>query len=247
MAEKVMRVGRFLAIAAFCAVSALPAHAGDIADFDTALANAWAHCRDALYQSRPGGGDQPATSEALAAFVAAWDELEERWGDAPPPHYSEDVTFSHELAQVGEVGRRAAAFARTGRVGQAHAALSQIPALLAEMRRKNGIETYTDHLDAFAEALAEITDDSFDTPELSPRQVVLLVKHVGALAYLGERLEKRAPARLAGDEAFLALLETLNAELRSLEAAAIAGQRTPVRAVLSDIRRTFERLYLFYG
>lgn len=245
-----MRTFRRLALAALCLLSlaaGTAAHAGPIAEFDGALADSWAHCRDALYQSDPAHTDDKAAIEAMTAFRRSWAKLSARWSASPPPHYSEDPDFTQDMTDIAEVAEDALRLAEEGDIGQARSTLLQVPALLSEMRRENSIDSFTDRLDAFSEKLAEITEDSFDRAELSPPQVVALIRQVSVLDYLGEQLEKRAPARVAEDENFLAMVEDINAQLRGLGIAVLAGQRAPVLAALSDLRRAFDRFYLLYG
>ena len=245
-----MRTFRRLAFTVLCLLPlavGTAAHAGPITEFDSDLADSWVHCRDALYQSDPAHADDKAAIEAMAAFRSGWMRLSARWSAAPPPHYSEDPEFTQDLADVADVAGDALRLAEEGDIEQARSTLLQVPALLAEMRRKNGIDSFTDRLDALAEQMAEITEDSFDRAELSPPQVVALIRQVAVLAYLGDQLEKRAPARVADDENFLSMVEDINAQLRGLGTAALAGQRAPVLAALSDLRRAFDRFYLLYG
>jgi hypothetical protein len=226
---------------------ALPAQAGEIADFDTQFNIAWAQYRDALIQSGSSHADGPATREALNAFHTAWRGLELRWSAHPPPQYGEDAEFAQELAAIAEVAHHAARQTHVDEIEQAHITLQQVRALLADMRRKNGLERYTDHMDAFDEKLAETADDGLDQPELTHDQSITLIEQTAVLAFLAERLEKRAPANLIDDESFLAQVEGIAGQLRGLKAAVLDGRRDPVVAALSDLRRSFDQFYLSYG
>lgn len=240
---------RFLSIVVLLFMLAGPntAKAGEIDEFNGLMAIAWAHCRDALYQSLPDQSDAKATESALLAFNAAWKILRDRWKAGPPPHYSEDPDFQAELALIAEIGNQALALARKKQITETQAALQQIPSLLAEMRRKNKIEIFTDQADAFRELLAEINDASFDQFELTPPQVVDMIKMIGALSYLRERLEKRAPQHLTEDDYFLEKTNEIDKHLQELTLAVLAGQRTPILRALRDLRQSFQRFYLLYG
>lgn len=224
------------------------ARADGIADWNGQLADVLAQYRDAVFQSAPSQNAAPATIEALNAFVIGWDRLAERWSAAPPPHYRESqADFAHDLAGIKHIGHLAYRQAQVGSVAQAHATLGEIRALLAEMRRRNGLQSYADELEAFDDRLAEEGDSLFDDATLPPEQIVLLIQQSAVLAYLGERLEKRAPAALADDANFLEMIEELNRQIRGLDAAVQAGQRDPIMAALADLRRLFDRICLLYG
>jgi hypothetical protein len=223
------------------------ARAGAIDDFNHRFENAWAQYRDAFYRSAPGHEDRPAAEEALRAFLAAWRGLSHRWATTPPPQYGEDAQFGKELQTITEVAAQAAAELAVGRLPQAHATLSQIRKLLAEMRQRNGLEAYTDRLDAFDEALAEAADDDLDQPELTPTQFVQLCEQVGVLSYLAERMEKGAPTELADDANFYDMVEGIARQVRILKAAVLDGKREAVAAALADLRQSFDKFYLLYG
>jgi hypothetical protein len=223
------------------------AKAGPAADFDSQLAEVWAQCRAALYQSAPSHLNGPAATDALRTFTTAWSQLETRWATTPPPQYSEDGDFAEELSDIGAIAAQARHQGEAGRVDQAHASLQEVPALLAEMRHRNGLENYTDTVEAFDDKLAETADDLLDQAELTADQQLLLLEQAAQLAYLAERLEKRAPARVSDDADFLDLAETLARQTHGLRSAALAGQRDPVIAILEDLRRSFDQFDLAYG
>jgi len=240
-------LGQTARAAALALIVALPARAGEIADFNAQFANAWGQYRDALIHSVPDHADATATREALSAFTSAWRGLELRWSAHPPPQYGEDADFAPELAAIGDVARHAARQTQVNDIEQTHITLQQVRALLADMRRKNGLETYTDQMDAFDEKLAETADDGLDQPELTHDQSITLTEQVAVLMFLAERLEKRAPSGLTDDEHFLTQVEGIASQLRGLWVAVQDGQRAPIIAALSDLRRSFDQFYLSYG
>ncbi len=224
------------------ALGAGPAAAAD-ARCDEHFADASAQYRDALYQSDPEHRDGAAAKAALRAFGMSWDDVIDRWIDCR----AADEETAQRLHGIAEVAAKATAEADRDRLDQAHLTLLQIRPMLADLRRAGDGDAYADQLDAFDDKLAETADDDFDESEISPDQFVQLCEQVGVLGYLGERLEKRAPPQWAADPAFLDALENLTRQVRGLKVAVMRGQRDPIRAALSDLRRTFDRFYLLYG
>jgi len=226
---------------------AAPALAGEAADFDARLGDALGQYRDAFAHSGSSLPDPTAAKEALSAFTAAWKSISDRWASHPPPQYSEDSHFSTELAEISTIAAQASAQAKAGGLEQAHASLGQIRALLAEMRRRNGLHGFADEMDAFDDRLSEEGDSLFDDPQLSPEQTVQLLEQTAVLAYLGERIQKQSPAALADDANFLEMTEELNRQTLALQGLIAAGQSAPIAAALKDMRRYYDRLWLLYG
>jgi len=226
---------------------AAPAQAGSTADFEAQLGDALGQYRDAFAHSGPSLPDPAAAKEALSAFTAAWKKLADQWAAHPPPHYSEDASFASELDDISSIAALASAQAKTATLEQAHASLGQIRALLAEMRRRNGLHGFADEMDAFDDRLAEEGDSLFDDPQVSPEQSTQLLEQTAVLAYLGERIQKQSPTALIDDANFLEMTEELNRQIRALQGLIAAGQRDPIMAALKDMRRHFDRLWLLYG
>lgn len=224
-----------------------PAAADGIAAFESQLSDALNQYRDAYVHTGPSLNDPAAGKEALAAFVTAWKGLSDRWSDHPPPHYSEDPLFAEDMAAIAEIAGQALARAKAGAPAQAHASLGQARALLAEMRRRNGLHGFADEMDAFDDRLSEEGDSLLDDPQLTPEQAIQLLEQTAVLAYLGERIQKQSPGALADDANFLEMTEDLNRQIRGLQMLISAGQRDPVMAALKDLRRQFDRLWLLYG
>ncbi|HXP96945.1 MAG TPA: hypothetical protein VN809_09555 [Telmatospirillum sp.] len=225
-------------------LAAQPAAAEDNAACASRFADASAQFRDALYQSAPQHPDGLAATAALQAFRAAWSQLVDQWEDCRGAVREET---SQRLQDIAEIASKAAREAAHGRLDQAHQTIQQVRPMLADMRHAGSREFYADHLDAFDDKLAEMADDDLDESEISPDQFVQLCEQIGVLGYLDERLEKHAPKQWAADPAFLDTLENLARQIRGLKVAILRGQRAPIRAALSDLRRNFDRLYLLYG
>jgi hypothetical protein len=240
-----MTLTRFLVLALLIATKS--AAAESVSPCNDRFTDASAHYRDALYQSDPRHRDSPAAQTALRAFRSAWDNLIEKWPDCPPNGHAEEGISTQRLYAVGDIAAKAAVEADLGRPNQAYQTLMQIRSLLADMRHAERIESYSDPLDAFDDKLAEADDDELDDGEISPDQFVVLCEQVGVLEYLGEKLEKLAPAQWAADSAFLDALENLARQIRGLKITIIRGESAPIHAALSDLRRAFDRFYLLYG
>ncbi|HIJ63796.1 MAG TPA: hypothetical protein HPQ04_13975 [Rhodospirillaceae bacterium] len=224
---------------------ARPALAGDGTAFERDFANAWPHYRDAWVRSAEN--DAAATATALDAFAAAWSRVAEDVAAAPPPAFRGDAGFTPDLRLIGDIAGKAAFQAGRGRLAQAHATLQQGRAILGELRRRNGIAAYDDPLDEFEDKLAEVGDENLDQPEIPPEQFIHLVEQLGVLAYLVERLEKLVPPQWAGDPAFLEAAEGLSRQVATVKAAVFTGQAVAVRAALEDLRKNFNKFYLYYG
>ncbi|PKU22315.1 hypothetical protein [Telmatospirillum siberiense] len=236
---------QLLALALFLSTS--PADAEDVLTCEELMGAATAYYREALFQSDPLHQDGAAANSALAAFRVAWRAVAERAADCAPCRPIQEDEVEQRVQDIADVAEKAELQNDRGRLDQAHLTLSQIRPMLTDLRHAGEPHDYAAPLDAFDDKLSETTDDDLDEEEISPDQFVQLCEQVGVLAYLGEKLEKRAPARWAGEPEFLDALENLSRQVRGLRAAVLRGRHAPIRAALSDLRQSFDRFYRLYG
>ncbi len=237
-----MKTFRRVALAA--ALSFLPAVAESAPPCGALLAVASMQYRNALYQSDPLHRDDVAAKTALQGFFVLWNGMS---GGGTECRDDGDEEASLRRQGIADIAAKAAAETAAGRADQAHLTLLQIRPMLGELRHAGEREDYTEHLDAFDDKLSETADDDLDDDEISADQFVQLCEQVGVLGYLSEKLEKRAPPHWGADPAFLDALENLSRQVRGLRITVLRGQRSPIRAALSDLRRSFDLFYLLYG
>jgi hypothetical protein len=237
-----MKTFRRVALAA--ALNFLPAVAESAPPCGDQVAAASMHYRNALYQSDPLHRDEAAAKTAVQAFLAIWNDLIGRGKDCRQDPDEEAIL---RIRGIADIAAKAAAETAAGRPDQAHLTLLQIRPMLGDLRHAGEHEDYTDHLDAFDDKLSETADDDLDDDEISADQFVQLCEQVGVLGYLSEKLEKRAPPQWGADPTFLDALENLSRQIRGLRITILRGQRSPIRAALSDLRRSFDLFYLLYG
>jgi hypothetical protein len=240
-----MKMARLLILALM--FDANPATARNLSSCDRHLTDASAQYRDAFYQSGAQHRDVNAEKEALRAFRAIWNELVKNWAGCLAPGQNDNEEATQRLYAIEDIAAKAAAETEHGRFNQSYQTLRQIRPLLADMRHTDRLATFSDDLEAYDDKLAETADDDLDEGEISPDQFIQLCEQAGVLGYLGERLEKNAPTQWSSDPAFLDSLENLNRLMRGLKMAIFRGQRDPIRAALSDLRRDYDHFYLLYG
>ncbi|HIJ37659.1 MAG TPA: hypothetical protein HPP80_02070 [Rhodospirillaceae bacterium] len=222
--------------------------AGDASEVQRRLDTAWAHFRDAFYQSEADHPDPAATGAALKAFLAAWSGLlPSLEGRIPPPPFPQDQDIPAEMRQIAVIARQAADQTAAGQLPDAHSSLYRIRAILADQRRRNDITSYDDLLDGFDEKLAEADDGDFGQAELTADQFVRLCEQLGVLAWLAEQLEKRAPRALQDDQDFFRRIEGVARQVTAVKTALLEGQSAAVIAALQALRRDFASFYFLYG
>lgn len=209
-----------------------------------AMSAAYAPYRTALF--RTNGQSQPEALQAMAKTREGWREFTARFGTRPPAPYDRDARFGEALAQVATIFEKADAQIRERNLPAAHETLEAARDVMAELRRRNGVVTFSDHMNAYhaeMEHLLEVGSKLADSPDgLMP-----LMARAGVLKYLAGRLRTQAPQDYAADVEFVRALEGVEQTVAALEAALLAQDRPRVRDALSNLKRPYSRLFLKFG
>lgn len=217
------------------------AQAGEGAEFDARLAQAWAHYRSALHHSGRSGEAQVAKVE-LAAFLDSWRSMQERWGHRPPPQYSEETEWKETIEAVAGIAARAIVELERKDPDDARSTLDEVGAVLADLRRRNNVVAFSDHMIEFAHAL----EDAIGAETPSARSAPARRDQMAVLRYLAERIQKNAPHSLQQDPDFSKMADNLQANIQRARTLA-EGKAEGLDRALAAIRASFERLQLKFG
>jgi hypothetical protein len=235
--------GAFASILLGAALLAPPARAADAAT--DAMQAAYEPYRAALF--RTNAGSVPESRRALASARSAWQQVRDRFAAAAPAPYDRDKAFGTALAAVDAVYQRAAVDLEQGRLAQAHETLEQVRDLLAELRRRNGVVTYSDHVNAYHEQMERLLTQGPGWLDAGAAGLLELSFEAGALDHLATQLRAQAGAALLGDAAFGTALDAVQASSARLRTALRARDADAARKALGELKPPFSRLFLRYG
>lgn len=212
--------------------------------FTSAVQAAYPPYRAALFLTN--GKNTAEAAAAVAQARQAWAELAQRFAGGAPVPYQADAGLTATLAQVGSVYDKAAGQVQAGQLAQAHATLEEVRDLLAELRQRNGVVVYSDHMNAYHEQMEQVLDDG---PRLLADEAGVreLLARVGALDYLAGRLRSQAPAALRDDAGFQALLGPVQAATGALKQALLRQDSAAAREALGKLKAPYSKLFRAHG
>ncbi|WP_088280782.1 hypothetical protein [Ideonella sp. A 288] len=238
-----MRLTHTLLTAALAAAFASPLQAADAVT--DAIQVAYAPYRAAL--SRTNGKSVPEARQAVLQAQSAWQDLVQRLGGQPVvAPYDRDAAFRATLAQVSKVYEQAAAEVGDGQLPAAHATLEAVREQLADLRRRNQVVVFSDHMNAFHAEMEHLLADgpkALAEPQGLPR----LVARVGALDHLAGRLRQEAPSALKSQPEFDALLQALEGSMGQLKTAALAMDAAALRDAMGKVKPAYSKLFIRFG
>jgi hypothetical protein len=229
-------------LAAGLVLAGSPACAGDA--LTEAIDAAYPPYRSALF--RTNSGEAAESAQAIDTARQKWTALRMRFEAGPPAPYDRDRTLARTFAEVDAVYARAAAEVRDRRLAQAHETLEAVRDLLGELRRRNGVVAWSDHVNAYH---AEMEKVLLDGPKLldGTGGITALALQAGALEHLARRLDTEAPATLRAQPGFGEALLAVQASVDMLRSALLAQDAAAIRRAIAPLKPPFSRLFLRFG
>lgn len=230
-----------IAIAGSLAVPSVPGLAGPMQDFEKELQSAYADYRAALF--RTNTSDKAASEAAIDHMAAKWQTLSGKWSSAPPPQYADDRNFPATLAKVAQILGDARRETASGKLSEAHETLEKIRDELGDLRRRNGVISFSDRMNAYHEQMEKILLGKYG--DFDAKGIADLREDVAILSYLLKEIAANPPAQR--DAVYEPALAAVEKSVETLRAALASGDVANVKASIKTLKPPYSRLFLNYG
>jgi hypothetical protein len=209
-----------------------------------AVQAAYVPYRAALFKTnaKAQADSEQAVVDARAQFRA----LAERYAGKPPAPYDRDPEFTATLKKVDDVLAKGEAQIKARELAKGHQTIEEVRDLLGELRRRNGVVVFSDHMNAYHEEMEHLVDDGAATLA-KPGGMLTLAGQAAVLDYLAKRLKSEAPAALARDAEFTGLVDAVLASVNALRAAIARQDESAVREAIGKIKSPYSRLFVKFG
>ena len=128
----------------------------------------------------------------------------------------------------------------------AHATLEDARDIMSQLRRRNQVIIYSDHMNAYHSEMEHVLDDGSKILAL-PNGMQQLAAQVGALAYLSKKLSTEAPANYSSNSEFVGLLKAVDKSVADLQSALLAQNTNAVKEAMEKIKAPYSKLFLKFG
>lgn len=209
-----------------------------------AMQIAYAPYRVALYKTNGNAKDD--ARQAVAQAQQDWNQIATQFGAQPPAPYDRDPAFASSLAEVRQVYAKAVAEIDQNQLSTAHNTLEQAREVMADMRRRNQIIVYSDHMNAYHTQMEGVMQGSAKTLA-APNGLLELTAQVGALDYLALRLKTEATAENLKNDEFLILNQAVAQSVAALKAALFAQDTEKVKAAIGKLKGPYSKLFSKFG
>jgi len=209
-----------------------------------AMQQAYGPYRIALFKTNSGSVAE--SQQAVTQAQASWTQIVNRFGSKPAAPYDRDARFAASLSEVTAVYAKAADEISRNQLVAAHETLERARDVMAELRQRNNIVVFSDHMNAYHAQMEHLLMEGaklFD----QPKGLLQLTAQAGVLEYLAAQLGTQAPASLASDPEFVAALKVVQQSVAELKAALLAQDPVAAKAAIGKIKGPYSKMFLKFG
>lgn len=214
--------------------------------FNAAVADAYASYRQTLFYLRTGNA--MVAGIELDELAAKWKTVIKRFGGTPPAPYAGDTAWNGTLAQIQTHVDQALAALDTGDARACAEALAPVRGILSDLRRRNGVVVFSDHIDELSAALDVLANYRREVTDLGDNAAAEPVRRQAAVVeYLFNKLRERAPAAIARQEEFRRALEGVEESMARLWQSFESRDIRLYRIAIGELHAHERLLYLRFG
>lgn len=217
-------------------------HAADT--FTDAMQQAYVPYRVALFKTNNGTPDEALKSVQQAKL--AWNKITEQFSAQAPAPYDRDENFAATLKEVMQIYDQAENQAAQKQPGQSHETLEKIRNALADLRHRNQVVTYSDHMNSYHSEMEQLLEEHKDILA-KPDGIEQLIAQAGVLTYLNEKLGTEAPEQYRNNAEFAKLLENQKMAVDALQSALFRKDKQAILTAINKLKMPYSRLFLKFG
>lgn len=212
--------------------------------FTDAAQKAYAPYRIALFKTN--SNSQQEAQQAMQQAQQSWAQIVTRFAAQAPAPYDRDPAFTATLNDVAKVYAHAADQVGQGQLSEAHESLEKVRDLLADLRHRNQIIVYSDHMNAYHTAMEHVLNNG-EKMLAQADGVQQLTAQAGVLSYLSDKLSSEAPADYLNNEEFKMLAQAQKKSVADLQAALFAQDSQAVKVALGKLKVPYSKLFVKFG
>jgi len=200
--------------------------------------------RMALYKTN--SKVQAEAQQALTQAQQAWSKLSTQFAAKPAAPYDRDPAFAASVAEVAKIYEQAQKEVAAGQLSTAHNTLERVRDVMADMRLRNNVVVFSDHMNAYHSQMEVVLIHGADTLA-KPKGMLLLTAQTGALSYLAKQLGTQAPASLKQNAEFGGLLKAVEQSVGNVEAALLNQDAAAVKEAIGKLKGPYSKLFAKFG
>ena len=213
--------------------------------FNNDLGEAYASYRMALFQTNKN--DAEKSEKANMSFLKKWEQIQKTYSDNPPEVYSADSKWQSTLTAVSQIAEKGAEQIKNGSLEEAHETLEQIRDELSELRKRNSVIAFSDHVNKYHEVMEEVLAGNYSADRINAGALETIRCKLELLQYLAQEIRENAPAVIKAQEKYLSLENRLFQSLDNLEKSLENSDPESVSKAIMMLKPAYAILFVNFG
>ena len=151
------------------------------------------------------------------------------------------------MLKVAQIVQQGINEIKEGEVPQAHEILESIRDNLSEMRRRNNVITFSDHVNNYHEQMEHLLKKKYTVETLTSKAIVHIRESLAVLEYLAKKIQRNAPTDYLNNTEFREIIEGNYLVLKMLRNGVDEKERQKIIQAIQKLKPAYAKLFIKFG
>jgi hypothetical protein len=212
-----------------------------ISDVDTAYAD----YRKALFQTNQKNTEKSAKTNS--SFQNQWKKIIATYGSHPPEAFGSDPKWNETLIEIEKIADTSSEMIAAGQVVEAHEHLEGIRDQLSQLRQRNSVIVFSDHINNYHQAMEGLLAGGYTPDKINKSAMNEIRGQLFVLKYLAGTIKENSPPQYHDNEKYQQLQKALFASLDALDKAVVSGNPEAISKSIKMLKPAYAKLFVNFG
>jgi hypothetical protein len=213
--------------------------------FQQEVNKAYASYRMALFQTNKK--NQKKSLESAVNFQQQWQNIIEKYLEAPPCVYANDPEWEDTLVVIGNINGMGIQEIMVERLNDAHETLEAIRDELGALRQRNQVSTFSDHVNNYHEAMESLLQLGLKPSDIDKKTLLTLHEDLAVLEYLAEKMKENAPVEYLKNQDFNQAMNGVFGSLKNLRQALNEKKPENISKAIKKLKPAYAKVFVKFG
>lgn len=213
--------------------------------FNEEVQKAYSFYRVALFQTNKN--NVAKSQEATAQFLKGWKEIITTFSNNPPEVFSTDPEWNATLDTISTIASNSQEQIKGEELKKAHETLEGIRDELSDLRKRNGVIVFSDHINGYHGVMEELLSTGYSADKIGAEAIVDIEKQLAVLDYLAANIKENAPKNYRDNKKYQQLEQNLFASLDLLKKALAENTPEKISKAIKALKPAYAKLFLNFG
>jgi len=213
--------------------------------FNSDVEKAYSAYRKALFQTNKK--DAEKSGKANETFIKQWKQIRQTYATKPPEVFSSDPEWDATLTSIEEIAEKSAGQITEGDLAEAHETLEAIRDELTELRKRNSVIVFSDHINNYHEVMEGLLMGGYSPDKIDAQTIDTLQGPISVLEYLAAAIKANAPIKYRENQQYQQLEAGLFDSLEDLNKALESKDPASVSKAINMLKPAYAKLFVNFG